>query len=158
LDFFSTDAARKEKTVMKANTKISRNIVYLAGVLTMLLFAISSCEDSSPYDSQLRLNDTLSIRIGTMAEDENHTTGLRFDSVVADCRCPEDVVCVWAGYAEAKLKFVRNTTEHTFTLFIEDDTLIENYKIKLIDILPHPNTHIKIDPDRRIAKVLITHP
>jgi hypothetical protein len=143
---------------LKIRMKIIRKLFYMAGVFTLLLLAIASCKDHSPFDSELRMNDTLSIRIGTMVQDENHITGLRFDSVVADCRCPEDVVCVWAGYAEARLKFVRNTNEHTFTLYIEDDTLIENYKIKLIDILPHPKIHSTIDPNERIAKVLITHP
>ena len=71
-----------------------------------------------------------------------------FDSLIADCRCPEDVECIWSGYAMIKTTFHENGNTHSFRMIIPNlknfgavnDTAINGYRIVFKDLVPYPNT------------------
>ena len=145
--------------------KVIEHIVIMVVIGITLMVTSFSCEKMDAFDTNLHINDTLKIKIGTTVWDNQHTSGLSFDSVVAESRCPADVVCVWAGYAAGKFTFRDATNEYTFTLstinlnqpLLKRDTVVNGYKITLINILPYPDTRIKINPHERFALLRVTH-
>jgi len=64
---------------------------------------------------------------------------------VNDSRCPSDVVCIWAGKADVKIK-VESPVAGTITLSTYDNPVdtIGNYSIKIIDVSPYPISTKKI--------------
>ncbi len=78
--------------------------------------------------------------------------------VLSDSRCPEDVVCVWAG--ELKLKtivFVDSASfseqEVVFTLGVPSD--IEGRRVTLVDASPNPRTDRVISPSEYTFTFLV---
>ena len=58
---------------------------------------------------------------------------------VNDSRCPSDVVCIWAGKADVKIK-VESPVTGTITLSTYNNPVdtVGNYSFKIIDVLPYP--------------------
>jgi hypothetical protein len=132
-------------------------------ILLSVLILVSSCEKNDLLDIELRLNDTLTIKAGSTIPDNTRNVSLSFDSLVAECRCPSDVVCIWEGYASVALRFFSENKEQRFVLStlnfnpLRNDTTISGYTIKLIDVLPYPNTKIHTDPKEITVKIQVTH-
>ena len=71
-----------------------------------------------------------------------------FDSLINDSRCPEDAVCIWAGYVMIKTTFHENGNTHSFRMILPDlknfgavnDTTINGYRVVFKDLMPYPNT------------------
>jgi hypothetical protein len=58
---------------------------------------------------------------------------------VNDSRCPSDVVCIWAGKADVKIK-VESPVPGVITLSTYDNPVdtVGDYSFKIIDVLPYP--------------------
>jgi len=58
---------------------------------------------------------------------------------VNDSRCPSDVVCIWAGKVDVKIK-VESPVPGTITLSTYDNPVdtIGNYSFKITDVSPYP--------------------
>ena len=58
---------------------------------------------------------------------------------VNDSRCPSDVVCIWAGKVDVKIK-VESPVPGTITLSTYDNPVdtVGNYSFKIIDVSPYP--------------------
>lgn len=74
-----------------------------------------------------------------------HGTMITFLEVLEDSRCPEDVVCVWAGQARVKLKVLTDTAEELLDLIVmkkdKDIVLLEEEFItRAIVLHPYPTT------------------
>jgi len=113
----------------------------------------------SDYDNfpDLRLNDTILMPLGDCLYDSENQNTLCFDSVVTDSRCPEDVVCVWEGEAIGKFS-LRNYLHDpvTFKLYQGGkDTAINGYTFSFVDLLPHRNSRIQINPRNYRAVMII---
>lgn len=124
-------------------------------LLTMLLMLTSvSCKNESEepieidYDNKvLALNDTNQILVNDYLYNSKYKLKLEYDSLIQDCRCPENVLCVWSGYASVQLKLtISDKAPLSFvlgTLSIHNspqDTLIDGFRYKLIDCFPYPGT------------------
>lgn len=89
-------------------------------------------------------NDTIVLRQGIPLYDATNRFIVVLDSVLSDSRCPKGVVCVWEGNAEVQLRtimtlynkkqYFRLNTNPQFT----QDTVINNYRFKLLEINPYP--------------------
>jgi len=80
-----------------------------------------------------------------------------FNSVTEDSRCPSDVICIWPGVAAARFTFTSSIQDPSgFILYVDSDTLIHGYRIKLIDLKPYPISTIRIDPKDYIAEIIVT--
>jgi hypothetical protein len=70
-----------------------------------------------------------------------------FQKLITESRCPEGAMCVWQGYAQAEFLFTDGQQSITFNLATIDgrelrkDTIINNIKVSLIDIIPYPAIH-----------------
>ena len=91
------------------------------------------------------------LRYGCSAEESSSRVRICYDSLTSDSRCPEGAVCFWAGEAEIKVRFYENGNVHPVKMLLlagneqhhsigttVSDTVINGYKIKLTDVLPHP--------------------
>ena len=89
-------------------------------------------------------SDTIVLRQGIPLYDATNRFIVVLDSVLSDSRCPKGVVCVWEGNAEVRLKTImtlynkknifRLNTNPQFT----QDTIINNYRFKLLELNPYP--------------------
>jgi hypothetical protein len=87
----------------------------------------------------------------------NDRIRLCLDEIILDIRCPEDVNCVWGGYAEAKFTFTKDNSDHVLILKTNQDTVVDGYRIKFDDLLPHPLAHPGPNPsETRKAQMEIT--
>jgi hypothetical protein len=83
-----------------------------------------------------------------------------FDSLITDSRCPSEVVCVWGGVAAGKFSFKQNGNVVNFNLATANilnfhtDTVINQVKISLQNILPYPKSMLpSITPVEALLKI-----
>ena len=136
-------------------------------LLSILLFItltafVNSCSKSGNKFKEgtieLKLSD---CENGNIAGDD---LKLCFDAVVSDSRCPANAVCIWQGAATASFSFTKNGKTHRFNLSTINmqpnytkDTVIAEYKIEFINLLPYPGTVADpIPASQRKAELKIT--
>jgi len=88
--------------------------------------------------------DTLSIRLGQSALVDGGRLELKFDTRVADSRCPANVVCVWAGDAHVRLTTRlsggASTTSDLHSTTPPITLKVDRYTITMIGMTPYPGT------------------
>ena len=106
------------------------------------------------------MKETVELKYGITKIFDDPGLTLRFDSV-ADSRCPTDVVCVWEGNAAVSFSFKSGNNESGFILNthtgFRTDTLVNGYRIKLVDLKPLPKHDPPTNPEDYRAEVLITN-
>lgn len=113
---------------------------------------------SFPYQPEAQMG----VRYNLSKQD-----AILLDSVLADCRCPIDAVCIWAGYAVVRFKFIENNDTTQFKLCtlpefiyksdtIRNEVVVNGYRIKLVDLLPYPKSTVVTKQSEYRAKLLIT--
>ena len=86
---------------------------------------------------------------------------LKFLSVVEDSRCPVGVNCIWEGNARVRLQINLSTTNNNSEIFelstnLEPQSIqIEDYEIKILDLIPSPKVDLKIEPENYTATFTI---
>ena len=157
-----------------------KSTIFKISVLMMILQLSFSCDIDNPLfywtdkygentrpertdqrkDSlKLILNDTIKIVELKTYYNAANMISVRLDSVPNDSRCFPWQECVWIGNAVIAFTFTKENSKHSFILNtnpeFQTDTLLEGYKIKLIDLnIPE---YGEIRPKKYIAKVLISH-
>ncbi|KAF0132236.1 MAG: hypothetical protein FD155_760 [Bacteroidetes bacterium] len=103
------------------------------------------------------LNDTIDLAYRDCLNNFENQTSICFDSVLTDSRCPENVICIWAGEAIARFSLKNNQNNTTyFDLHVGTiDTLINDYKFSFVNLLPYPNTEIPTELEDYKAKIII---
>ncbi len=62
----------------------------------------------APSTTDVSLDQQFTLAPGQSARIPGQGLAIRFDSVAGDSRCPQDVVCVWAGDAAVHLTLTHN--------------------------------------------------
>jgi hypothetical protein len=105
--------------------------------LALIAISFISCDQESVYDSfSYGLDNNFKIN----GEYHSIDNSLNFSiTEINDSRCPSDVVCIWAGKADVKIK-VESPVPGTITLSTYDNPVdtVGNYSFKIIDVLPYP--------------------
>lgn len=121
-------------------------------VLAFLLL-ISGC-NKTPAPVEPVTGQEFEIKYGETVKLKGTSLILKFLYVTEDSRCPIDAVCKWSG--NAKVKLLINGTEAALnTHVLPKDTVIADYKIKLIDVAPYPQVAKEINQQDYIIKLLI---
>lgn len=123
---------------------MSRLLLFL---FICLLFSLSSfCTGPNiavPEGAQI-YPDTLLLKYQDTIFVENKNIRISFDTLISESRCPENVVCVWAGNANLGFTFFNEEAEYKFSLNThmdyKRDATINGYKFTLFDVLPYQNT------------------
>jgi hypothetical protein len=109
--------------------------------LFFIVFSFISCNKQELSDSfSLGLENEFKIN-GVYHSSDN---SLKFSiTEINDSRCPSDVVCVWAGKADVKIKvespFSGNLVLSTMNNgFYKNIDTLGNYSFQLVDVSPYP--------------------
>ncbi len=123
----------------------------LASLAVALACASSSSITEPAVYTQIEAADSVRIRVGQTIVVE----GVRviFGAVVNDSRCPVDVVCVWAGDAEAQFAVELNCDCRAPTYALNLHTTLEprsgdayGFRVTLLRVLPEPRSTTVILP------------
>ena len=129
-------------------------VLALAAALSVLAAAANQKQKTRA----VRGGATVEIQIG----EEKEIGGLRiaFEGVEEDSRCPEGVVCVWAGNARAHFSVADRGGERAeFDLNTGLQPRAQHfggYTIKLEKLVPHPRVDREIKVDEYVATVSVS--
>ncbi len=90
------------------------------------------------------LGEAFTLAAGETARVGPERTGITFDAVVSDSRCPTDVQCIRAGeaivHASVAVPGQAAETVELQTNSNRDQASVAGYTLTLIRVLPEPNT------------------
>jgi hypothetical protein len=115
-----------------------RNLIILESFFLLL---IVSCQKEMNNNSFI-FNQTFDIKCGEIKNNTDYDINISLDSVLNDSRCPSNGLCPWAGNAEVRFVYSKSNNRVSFVLntlpSFRTDTLINGYRIKLINLTPYP--------------------
>ena len=128
----------------------------------LLVCHFPGCDDrdeSGLHTIPLSLNDTVQMRFGQWYSHKMPCFQLQFDSLISDGRCPVGLLCFWEGNAEVRIRMEAGEN-HFFTLNTHNtfrtDTVLEGYRVQLIDLLPYPVYQVEVAPGDYTAVMVIS--
>ena len=125
-------------------------------ILTAIYFA--GCNSLNTPNQDV---GTIEIGLNELYHSKTYDFSIAFDSVLHDSRCPEDVICIWAGNAQGRFNIIAEGRFHhqiilNTTLPMQQDTTLHGINYKLMSLSPEPNSKVPIDYTKYKAKLLIT--
>ena len=107
----------------------------------------------------LRFNDTLNIGYKDTLSNLWENLWITFDLLLEDSRCAIDAVCTWEGNACLSFEVCKN--KHNYSILLNTnnafniDTIISNYRISLIEVLPIKYSDSLYTPDDYVARISV---
>ena len=110
----------------------------------------SAC--TTPTEQGPALGTTFNVRFGEQTTIASEGLTLKFDQILGDSRCPEDVLCIWAGEAKIVVRAVRapdpaTNLELNSSGNTPNEATYAGYTVELVGISPETNSTQAIDPD-----------
>ena len=100
------------------------------------------------------------LKYGETIKDAGSGLSIALDSVLTDSRCPKDGVCIWAGNAEVRFVYSKDNNRMKFILntlaTFRTDSLINGYRIKLVNLIPYHEVGSSINQADYKAEIKIT--
>ncbi len=136
---------------------------YLFLGLAALLLSAAACNKNNDAASfQLDKTFTLDHNVSIPWE-EDAAVSIRFDSTVADSRCPVDAICVWAGRVEVKVSFTQAGNSQTKILALGDNAgttfsnivTFDDFTVELLSVLPAPKSDYAIPQNEYKIEVVV---
>jgi hypothetical protein len=97
---------------------------------------------AGPASTSETRGDTLSIGLGQSAFADGGRVEIKFDSRVADSRCPANAVCVWQGDAHARIATRvaggAAVTSDLHSTLAPLKVTVDRYSISMIGMTPYP--------------------
>ncbi len=130
-----------------------RTAVLPAVALVLLGCAVAGCDllaSGSRSDSPRTVasDGTFEIEVGAAVRLGRGGPLLSFEEVSEDSRCPENVMCVWAGRASVVFHLVGGESDTAFVLTMpgltpaphdeNDDVPVHGFVFKLLELSPYP--------------------
>jgi hypothetical protein len=125
-----------------------------AFVTTLVAASMLGCGSSTPSSAlpapvttDVTLDQQFTLSPGQTARIPAQGLEIRFDSVSGDSRCPDDVVCVWAGDASINLTLTRNGQSRTVVVHTTLDPKVVTeggVHISLVTLTPNTNSKKQI--------------
>ena len=123
--------------------------------LAILFIVILGCDKNAPVApglTQIRLGEAFTMRPGETAYSSDGMFTLRFDSVLEDSRCPEGMMCIWAGQAVIALTIdERCDTMKAFTELTE-----KGFSVLLKELYPNPPASPMNPKSQYLAEFIVT--
>lgn len=124
--------------------------------ILVILLTVSCQKDNN----SLIQNQTFELKYGETKINTDYGLSISLDSVLNDSRCPSKAVCVWAGNAEVRFVYLKDNNSVKFVLntlpTFRTDSLINGYRIKLINLSPYPEIAGSIKQSEYKAEITIT--
>lgn len=105
------------------------------------MLSTNCCQKEKDGNSFI-LDQSFDLKYNEIKIDAENRLIISLDSVLNDSRCPKGCYCFWAGNAEVRFNFSKDYYKIEFVLNTysgwRTDTLINGYRIKLLDLKPYP--------------------
>ncbi len=119
-----------------------------------LVFFAAGLSNSEDYP----LNTPFQMHPGDVAVVGNYGFTVGFDSIAGDSRCPQGVICIWPGDAEAVMWARQFAPRQDFVLHTYYDFgqsyVVEQYETVLLAVDPYPVIDV-VDPDDYVILVKV---
>ena len=102
-----------------------------------------------------KLDEEIQIKFGESVTLEKGKLTIKFKSLAGDSRCPQGVVCVWAGNAEVIVEVSKNEIALN-TLLDPKEKVVGDYNIQLRDVIPHPKAGEVLKPEDYSIKIVVS--
>lgn len=124
-------------------------------VLILLLLAGMGCEETV-LESEFAAGKVSTFRINQLYTTADGQNTLLIKEI-SDSRCPEGVVCVWAGEVIVKGEWTANNNKSTFEIHSVTDQQKQpaGYTIKIVDAQPYPKYGTDSKPENLVISLLI---
>ncbi len=130
--------------------------IILPFLTVLLLFRGCDAEPAAPVtDVRYRLGEAFTLTVGTTATFKDEPLQLRFINVPADSRCPEGVVCVWAGDAAVRIQFTESV-DTLHTMHIPSEVTRGAYTVRMLQLDPYPKHGVPRDTSAYAARFVVT--
>ncbi|MEL7833580.1 hypothetical protein [Fodinibius sp. Rm-B-1B1-1] len=127
-----------------------RNVIYVTGIL----FVLIGCRNATA-PVQPELGEEIKADFGKEIMISGADVAVEFVDLVEDSRCPDGVVCVWAGNAQVAIRI--NDEEAKLNAYLEPkEKVVSKYNVALISVDPYPQTDIEIPENKYTATIRIT--
>lgn len=125
-------------------------------LLILFLFAGMGCEETT-LDQTFTIGKEATFHVNQLytSADGQYTLLI---SEISDSRCPEEVVCVWAGEVTLKGEWTDNQNKSTFELHSEIKNLQkepDGFTLQIIDAKPYPKFGTESKPQDLVVTLLI---
>ena len=138
----------------------------VSSILFIVIVFLTGCikyefkyQKTTTLNRYFNLDDTVSIYVKHTLMNQAENISITFDSVKNDSRCPTGAECITAGNAAIVFHYTKGNNSVYFTLNTQknlgSDTTIDNYNIRLINLLPYPVLHTDMKYDAYHAKIMV---
>ena len=128
----------------------------IQGIALRALLLTAPC--GQPH-AEPALNEEFQIAPGQTVSIRNETLKIRFESVIADSRCPKGEQCISAGNAEILVKLEAKGLEaqsvRLNTSKEPREVDYDGYGVRLVTLDPVPISNRTIDPTKYLATLLV---
>ena len=127
-------------------------------IISLILLLLNTCSHSNS-PSSVKLNQPFEIKFQESVNLKTDKVKIRFVSVLQDSRCPKTVQCIVAGKANIELELKTSQKTQSIQLTTDpasNEATYGQFKIKLIDVSPYPDSAEKIESTRYVATLEIT--
>lgn len=124
--------------------------------LVLFLFTTMSCEEVF-LDKTITLGNDTEYRINQLYSTADGQCTFRITEI-GDSRCPEGVVCVWAGEVTVKGKwtaFNEQTDVELHSVVKDQEKQPEGYTITIVDAKPYPKFGTETKPEDLVITLKI---
>lgn len=108
---------------------------YLFLLLSILL--VISCKNNTEPEPES--DKYYKIKFNKTIELKNTGIKIEFLDVLEDSRCPQDVICCWAGNANVLIKIADSTFSFN-SIFSPQSFSYKNYNIVFAKLFPYPHS------------------
>lgn len=111
-------------------------------ILLWFFSTMVSCKKENPYD----ISGKYQLTTATPLVISKHKLPITISAAnLYDCRCPEDVMCIWAGYASIEITFKTAQEEKTITLCTGEGCNITSIALNDTVVLNGVSYEVKLD-------------
>ena len=108
-----------------------RTWLMIMGIFTAIIsFSFAGCSNNQVAVT-VDLGEVFTIRVGQSARITGEDMTVKFNEVIGDSRCPQNVTCVWEGVASSKITVTYQGREYPIVL--NQPGLTEQSEDKFID-------------------------
>ncbi|MEX0722168.1 MAG: hypothetical protein WD059_15930 [Balneolaceae bacterium] len=130
----------------------SRTMIFLLTGLFVLLSCSNTTTvepgddlvNSETIDNDFELGEEFQLAFEESFYNHDEKIEVRFTALLEESRCPEDVMCVWAGNANILLQMKMKSESHEVQLDthqkLNKKEIVEAFYIKLIKLAPYPES------------------
>jgi len=120
--------------------------LHLVSIFCAVFFFISSCEkDDLVITPEFNLNESFEVKYDELLTLSSDDLKITVVEVMEDSRCPEFVLCAWAGLVRLKLEMIFEGVKSTEEIILNEveHLKIGTYSIQLTKVTPE--TQIDVD-------------